>query len=452
MKKPRFSWFYALCKTYLRFTLRCFYRRWQIAGYAEHMPKGVPVLLTPNHQNAFIDALNVGASTSRDRQPSFLTRSDVFVKAALPLMNAYNMLPIYRQRDGGPDVLKKNEEIFDICVSRLHHNEAVLIFPEGNHGRVRRLRPLKKGFARIAFQAAEAAGYELPLQVVPVGLNYGDHLKFQAEMLVVYGPPLPLADYYDRYRDNPNRALIDLRNDLFDALAACMIHIKTRDYYDLVEGMREIFGREAAVATGLNPDDLYDRFQAEKALIGQLEARIEAGDTALMAAAEKMKAYQAGLAALNFRDHVIARGPYALGPLLAQGLGLLLTWPVFLWGAVNHYHVYRLFPWVARRLFKDDHFHSSIQHVQGFALIPLLYLAQAGIVAGLTNWMWGLGYLLSLLPAGLLAMRWQRGWRKWRSRFSYWRLQQRGDTQLGQLIGLRETLAGIWRQDRQPVA
>lgn len=440
MEKSRFRPFYAVSKSYLRFTLRCFYRRWEQAGYDAHMPPDVPIFLTPNHQNAFIDALNVGASTKRDRQPSFLTRSDVFIKAALPLMNAYKMLPIYRQRDGGPDVLKKNEEIFDICVDRLHHNEAILIFPEGNHGRIRRLRPLKKGFARIAFQAAEAAAFDFPLHIVPIGLNYSNHLTFQADVLIVYGPPLKLADYYDRYRSNPSRALIDLRNDLFTALSACMIHIKTREHYDLVEGMRQLFGGEVAVEMGLNPDKLYDRFRGEKALIEQLEAQLAADNTELIAAASQLEAYQAGLAALKLRDHVIQNGPYRGPALWGQGMALLLSLPIFLWGALNHYHVYRGFRWVARRFFKDDHFHSSIQHIQGFALLPFLYLGQAGIVAAVAGSIWGLAYLLTVLPAGLLAMRWQRGWRKWRARLTYQRLQSKGDTRLGQLISLRELL------------
>ncbi|RMG56285.1 MAG: hypothetical protein D6722_26720, partial [Bacteroidetes bacterium] len=368
MEKPSFRIVYAVLRILVRWAMKLFFRRIQYAGDTAALAAGRPLILAPNHGNAFMDALVVVIATRGRRQPSYITRSDVFVKSLQPIFDAFKMLPIYRQRDNLPDIRDRNERIFEICQERLHRSEAVLIFPEGNHGRLRRLRPLKKGFARIAFKAAEEAPGDFPLQIVPIGINYRDHLKFQTEVLMINGAPMDLAPYMASYRKNPVKALLEIRNDLARRMKDCVLHIGPA-HYDLIEGYRQCFGTEVAAEMGLNSDDLYARFQAEKRLIARLESRLAAGDTALAAMGEKMAAYQKGLEALNFRDHVIRRGPYGLGALLGQGLALLLGLPVFLWGALNHLHVYHLIPRFVYGKFRDDQFHLSVMFLMGLVLV-----------------------------------------------------------------------------------
>ena len=61
-------------------------------------------------------------------------------------------MPVYRIQDG-VDSLKNNETIFQQCVRILSSKNTLILLPEGNHSGYWRLRPLKKGLARIAFQA-----------------------------------------------------------------------------------------------------------------------------------------------------------------------------------------------------------------------------------------------------------------------------------------------------------
>ncbi|GAB4417522.1 MAG: hypothetical protein OHK0039_28010 [Bacteroidia bacterium] len=442
MKKPRFILYYSLLKTYLAFTLQQFYRRVEIAGYHEHVPREVPVVFAPNHSNAFIDALNVAGFTAKDKQPTFVTRSDVFVKWALPAMTALKMLPIYRERDG-VDAMRKNEAIFAKLVELLTFRDSIIIFPEGNHGRTRRLRPLKKGIARMCFQAAEQNGFDLPTQIVPVGLNYSDHVKFYRDLLVVYGPPIDVQAYYDLYRSDANKALIALRDAVYEGLRDCLIDIPTKEYYDMVEALREILSVEMTRAQGGDVNKGYDRFRAEKALIAMLQARIDAGDAAIPALDAQVRDYRRGLAVLKLRDHVLRDAPHAPGRLLGQGLLFALGLPLFLYGAVNHYHIYRFFHWLAVSKFRDDHFHSSMMHVQGFFLLPLLYLLQTGLVWALSNGWFALAYLLSLLPAGNLAVAYRDAFKRWWGRLRYNRLLLRGDETLKRLVEWRKDFAAL---------
>ena len=86
------------------------------------------------------------------------------------------MIPIYRIRDGR-ESLKNNQAVFDLCSDLLQQKEAILMFPEANHNLKRRVRPLSKGFTRILFNTLLQAP-ETDIQIVPVGINYKDAVRF----------------------------------------------------------------------------------------------------------------------------------------------------------------------------------------------------------------------------------------------------------------------------------
>ena len=119
-----------------------FYRKRQIV-HAGRIPKNEPVILAPNHQNALMDALAFVMGLKF--QTVFLARADIFKgKFIINLLTFIKILPIFRIRDGMAN-LQKNEEIFDLTVNILKNkHNPLLLFPEGNHGDRRRLRPLVK--------------------------------------------------------------------------------------------------------------------------------------------------------------------------------------------------------------------------------------------------------------------------------------------------------------------
>jgi 1-acyl-sn-glycerol-3-phosphate acyltransferase len=58
-------------------------------------------------------------------------------------LNAYNMLPIYRQSEGVAN-LQHNANSFELCQQLLKQNKTILIFVEGLCENNWQLRPLKK--------------------------------------------------------------------------------------------------------------------------------------------------------------------------------------------------------------------------------------------------------------------------------------------------------------------
>ena len=67
--------YYFHLRFWVRLAIRLFYRKVEIQG-EENLPMEGPVLLAPNHQNAFMDALL--PATLCPRIIHFLVRADVF--------------------------------------------------------------------------------------------------------------------------------------------------------------------------------------------------------------------------------------------------------------------------------------------------------------------------------------------------------------------------------------
>jgi 1-acyl-sn-glycerol-3-phosphate acyltransferase len=416
-----------------------FYRKIEVQNY-DKVPRNKPVILAGNHQNALLDALNVVGARNRHRQITFLTRSDVFNHPLKDFMiNRLKMLPIYRQRDG-VDVIKKNEEIFQICVDRLSNNEVVLIFPEGNHARVRRVRPLKKGIARIAFQAAEQNDFDLDLYIVPVGIHYENALKFHNDLLVNFGDPIPLTEYYDTYQSNPRRALVNVVQEVRKGMSEVVIHIMDKEHYDLIDGLWQMYAPQLAKERGHPSRKLYPQLLAGREIVAALEAHLKEDDSEALEMEDKMIQYQEGLEELRLRDHVLRKGPYSLPKLIVLALGLILGFPAYLFGVVNNYLPYRMSYWPGR-FFIDDHFHSSIRSLAGYIIFPLYYLLLTLLVWGISGSGWtALAYLVALPITGSFAINYSEWVKKWWSRLRFRGMKARKDEKVLELEKLRSEL------------
>lgn len=172
----------------VKISLKGYFKKIIIEG-KENIPKNTPILLVANHQNALIDPLLLATHTGL--KPSFLTRASVFKKSFVAkLLNFIHMLPVYRVRDGF-STIQQNQATFDQTYEVLHKNGTVIIFAEGSHSLVRNLRPLSKGFTRIAFGLKEKYPETNPV-ILPVALDYGAHKRSGSTVRVTIGKAIPV--------------------------------------------------------------------------------------------------------------------------------------------------------------------------------------------------------------------------------------------------------------------
>ena len=221
--------YYYPLKLYVFIASYLYFRKLKVIG-RKHIPLKGPLIFAINHQNALLDALLLSVISWRN--PHFLTRADVFNnKYVDKFLRGLKMLPIYRIRDGY-DSIKMNEAIFEATKDILLNGGVVGIFPEGSHSLKYMVRPLKKGIARIAFLAEDAAGFNLDLKIVPIGIQYESHFLPQGRTLISFGKSISVADYKNSYSQNPNLGIEQLINDLRNRLRSLILNFDDTDNYD----------------------------------------------------------------------------------------------------------------------------------------------------------------------------------------------------------------------------
>lgn len=208
---------YIYVKSLTRICIRLFYRGVEIKG-RENLPKKGPIIYAVNHQNAFLDAVIVGGISPIPTY--FMTRSDIFKPPFDWILDALKMMPIYRIRDGYKN-LSKNDHVFNTCKKLLLDEQAILIFPEGNHGLEYYLRPLTKGISRIGLQTQ----VELTeaISIIPVGLNYFNHFSSGHKLIVSYGKPIVINDFVSAYEEHSHKGLLQLTRTISAGMKETLI-------------------------------------------------------------------------------------------------------------------------------------------------------------------------------------------------------------------------------------
>jgi 1-acyl-sn-glycerol-3-phosphate acyltransferase len=172
---------YYLLKPLVRLAMLIFCRRIIINKPGLLKKKG-PLLLACNHPNSFLDAAILAALF---KEPVYsLERGDVFKKSFYKkMLKALKMFPVYRTSEGMQN-LGINYDTFDECKSIFKKNGIVLIFSEAKCINEWHLRPLRKGTARLAFSSWEE---NIPLEVLPVGINYSSFRRFSKNVFINFG-------------------------------------------------------------------------------------------------------------------------------------------------------------------------------------------------------------------------------------------------------------------------
>lgn len=213
-------------KLYIKAGLYFYVKQIKVSGL-ENIPKKGAVLFAPNHPNGLIDPLII--TTHNTRSSYFLVRAAAFKNPFVKkILGTLNLMPIYRIRDG-KNQLSKNNEIFNTCFELLNKQESLMIFPEGSHGRVRKIRPISKGFTRILFGAIDKYP-DLKITIIPVGLTYQNASVFPSKVGLIYGKPILTNDFY-----NPDELITstnNLKNKLKESLERITVSIPLEKNYE----------------------------------------------------------------------------------------------------------------------------------------------------------------------------------------------------------------------------
>lgn len=211
---------YKFVKYYITTGLFFYFKRIKVFG-RENIPKKGAILFVCNHPNALIDPLLIKTTITKDLY--VLTRAGVFANNFLiKLFESVKMIPIYRKRDGYNSI-SKNDAVFDKCHMVLNEQKCILIFPEGSHSLLRKVRPLTKGFARIIFGALQKHP-NLEIQVVPIGLNYDAPTIYPSSVSVYYGKPILANDFFNS--EDVLNSIQNLKDKVQSEMSKLVTHIE----------------------------------------------------------------------------------------------------------------------------------------------------------------------------------------------------------------------------------
>lgn len=391
----KYSARYALLKSVAGFWHNnIFYRRVIVLG-RENINPDNHLIFAPNHQNALMDALAV-LFTHRG-QPVFLARADIFRRKLMAsFLYFLKILPVYRIRDGF-STLKSNDEIFLKTIDVLKNRNGVVILPEGDHAGYRRLRQLKKGICRVAFQADEATGFDLKIKIIPVGIEYSHYTRYRQVLTVAYGKPVEISEFYDLYRESPERALNELRSKLSDEMKSNMVHIASEEDYEAIDELRNMIN-------GRFGDDIrFPKLFRDRILIENLN-KLQSEDPSTYHRICKLSLEIKRLTKdfkIDYR--LLEKKKHPLGWLIAGIVGLIATLPLFILGNIFNLTFIEI-PNLQIRKIKDPQFHSSVRYgislALAFVFLPL-YLIVSLIL--FTPWWFGILIFLSLPLSGLFA-------------------------------------------------
>jgi 1-acyl-sn-glycerol-3-phosphate acyltransferase len=218
---------YYLVRPIARLSLRFYLRRIDLVG-TERIPRDKPVILAANHPTAFIEPCILACFL--DRPLSFLARGDFFRKSFFArLLRSLHILPVFRLRDGGYEKLKDNYKTFEACFNALRQRKTLMILAEGRCIHEKRLRPLKKGTARIALGALDQYPDLGEVYVVPVGVNFDYADRLRAHAMIEFGEPMLASTYLERYRNHANQTITEFTGDLRGRLRESVIHVEDLD-------------------------------------------------------------------------------------------------------------------------------------------------------------------------------------------------------------------------------
>lgn len=391
----KYSAGYALLNTVAGFWHNnVFYRRVIVSG-RENINPDHHLIFAPNHQNALMDALAVLFTNSGHNV--FLARADIFKKKPIAaILYFLKILPVYRIRDGFSS-LKGNDDIFLKTIDVLKNKNGLVILPEGDHAGFRRLRQLKKGICRVAFQSDEATGFNLKIKIIPVGLEYSNYTRYRQVLTVVYGKPIEVSEYYELYKVSPERALNELRARLSDEMKNNMVHIESEEDYEAIDELRSMINDKYS-------DDIKNpKIFRDRLLISKLNNLKTSNESVYKRICELSLNVKQKAKAFKTDYHLLAKKKHPLGWLIAGLIGLLVSFPVFIYGNIFNLTFLEI-PNLQIRKIKDPQFHSSVRYalslLLAFVFLPAYLILSLFIFS---SWWLGLLIFLTLPLSGLFA-------------------------------------------------
>jgi 1-acyl-sn-glycerol-3-phosphate acyltransferase len=435
-------WLLPIQSAFAKLALRLFYR-FEAAG--ARVPESGPALIVANHPNSLLDPGMVVAAAGRPVR--FLAKAPLFTDPGVGWMvRGAGSIPVYRKSDD-PAAMGQNEDTFRAVHRALADGAAVGIFPEGMSHNEPALAPLKTGAARMALGAAKLTGRDFP--IVPVGLSFREKQTFRSGALALVGEPVAWAELAGREVEDVE-AVRELTRRIEEALEEVTVNLEKWEDAPLVQAAEEIYAAE--LPTDPDPASRVARLRETTEALARLRAenRGEWRDLA-----REVAGHERVLRLLGMRPrelHGAARLPGALGWTARQLAFFALGAPVAALGILVYWLPYRLTGFLESRSGRPHDVRATFKLLVGAGLHLAWTLLIAGLIWWRFGWLAGVGALVALPLAGMVALRVVERWTQAVADARRFFMRTRRPELLGELRerqrGIARRLHALWEEVR----
>ena len=183
---------YACVKALLRFVFSIAFNL-KYEG-RKNLPKDTTFILASNHRS-YADPPLVGSGAWGDH--AFMAKEELFRNKPFAMLITWlGAFPVSRG--------KGDTKVIDTAVEKLENGRSLIIFPEGTRSKDGKVQKGKGGAGLISARSGKP--------IVPVGVVYGEKLKFRTRVTIKYGTPIYPQEYCEICDRPDTRQLAKLRN------------------------------------------------------------------------------------------------------------------------------------------------------------------------------------------------------------------------------------------------
>jgi len=388
-------WYFLRNKLY--FFFRTFFKRLQVKN-ADRIRVPNPMLVTMNHPNSFMDTIAISAALFYPRT-YYMARGDAFKPGLITfILKAIGIVPIYRLRDGGGhSSVKKNLDSFKVVYDILDKRQKIIVLAEGISLLERRLQPIQKGTAKMAFSYLEQGGLD-DLKILPIGVTYSTPSKFRGDVYYQIGEPILVKDFYEEYLQQPAQTIIKLTNLIEEKMKPLVPTLINKENDVVIEQLQPILKKQYIAEHHLNYNNLEHQQQYWEYIIGKLNSLTERHSSEIISFRAQVANYTEQLQQLKLRDHLIYNADKNRLSVLNFIL-LLIGFPFYAIGKTLNFIPYYYGKRIADKTCKDIEFHAAVNFGVGTFIWMLTFLIEL-IVIGLLTKSWCVLLIYTIVKAG----------------------------------------------------
>lgn len=312
-------------------------------------------------------------------------------------------------RDGREN-LKKNDKIMQTAVDVLKHGVPFGIFCEGTHRMKHSILPLVKGIFRIAIQADEALQGEMPVYIVPIGIEYGSYTRYRSTIAVQVGEAFNVSEFNKRHSDKTQPELMNIMREELSCRISSLYHCVPDD--EDYEGMLHLCYLRN------NEQSPHARMLANRKTVDELLQLKGTNPEQFKEQMLKAQQFATLCRELNISDETLYCSPSHKKNLLRM-LELVVTLPYFIFCGIIDLPV-ALVTWLLFHfVIEDEAMKNSLRLAIIMLFYPFIFIGLAVFLFQYFAWPVSLVLLLLALPANCFVHHYAKVVRLMKSDYRY---------------------------------